>query len=148
MSAAAGKTIGQRAHVPDLASIVRAAQGRLAHAVHVGQLRDDPLSAALEAIGVSLDAQLRLHDASIGQMREAREPLEPAALVRLEEAAATGADRRAAALARAHNWRTIIIAAAVLVGGIVFAINARLVALNTACSVAVRRLSPAVRPRL
>ena len=76
------------------------------------------------------------------------QPLEPAALVRLEEAAATGADRRAAALARAHNWRTIIIAAAVLVGGIVFAINARLVALNTACSVAVRRLSPAVRPRL
>ena len=119
MSAAAETTTGAGVQAPGLASIVRAAQDRLAHAVHVGQLRDDPLCAALEAISVSLDAQLRLHDASIGQVREAREPLDPAAVEQLQTAAVTGAERRAANLARAHNWRTIMIAAAVLVGGVV-----------------------------
>jgi hypothetical protein len=42
--------------------------------------------------------------------RRARQPLDPTALVRLEQAAAKGADRRAAELARAHNRRTVLLA--------------------------------------
>lgn len=52
-------------------------------------------------------------------IEEAKGPVDPAGVVRLEQAAATGAARRAAELARAHTWRTIIIVAAVLVGAVV-----------------------------
>jgi hypothetical protein len=100
----------------DLAGNVRGAQERIARAIRVGEMRGDPLCDVLEAISTSLGVQLQLHEAAA---ERAQLPVDPAALVRLEKAAATGADRRAAGLARAHNWRTVSIATAVLIGGIV-----------------------------
>ncbi len=54
---------------------------------------------------------------------KARQPTEPAALERLEQAAAAGADRRAADLARARNWRTALISGAVLAGAVLLALG-------------------------
>ena len=56
---------------------------------------------------------------ALGSCARHGRPLDPAAVEQLQTAAVTGAERRAANLARAHNWRTIMIAAAVLVGGVV-----------------------------
>lgn len=102
---------------------VRHAQAELERAVREGNLARDPMRFPLGALAVTLGAQHRLHVANVQQSRtvvtgleqlvtaikEPRQPLDPAALVRLEEAAATGADRRSAALARAHNLRTLLI---------------------------------------
>jgi hypothetical protein len=112
---------------------VTAAQQRMARAVLVGRLQGDPLADLVEALSQALGVQHEIHRAGVHQQREAsshleqqlraaieesRQPIDPAALVRLEEAAVTGADRRAAELARTYNWRTVVIAAAVLVGGV------------------------------
>src|SRR5205085_8363565 len=110
---------------------VAAAQQPMAHAVLVGKLQNDPLADLAEAMAQALGVQHEIHRASVRQqlqasadigqqlcaaIEEARRPIEPAALARLEKAAITGADRRAAELARSHNRRTLLIAAAVLVG--------------------------------
>jgi hypothetical protein len=102
--------------------------------VLVGKLQNDPLADLVEAMAQALGVQHEIYRASVRQQREAsahldrqlraaiedaRRPIDPSALVRLEEAAATGADRRALKLVRAHNWRTVVIAALVLVGGVV-----------------------------
>jgi hypothetical protein len=112
---------------------VTAAQQRMARAVLIGKLQGDPLADLVEALSQALGVQHEIHRAGVRQRHEAsshleqqlhaaieaaRQPVDPAALVRLEEAAATGADRRVVKLVRAHNWRTVVIAAAVLVGGI------------------------------
>lgn len=108
---------------------VRHAQAELERAVREGNLTKDPMRLPLGALAVTLGAQHQLHVAQVRQSRaiidqmneaigEARAPVDPAALVRLEEAAATGADRRAATLARAHNWRTVLLAAGALVGAL------------------------------
>ena len=114
---------------------VRHAQAELERAVREGNLAKDPMRFPLGALAVTLGAQHQLHVANIRQTRfvitgleqlvaaikEPQQVLDPAALVRLEKAAATGADRRTAALARAHTLRTVLIAAGVLVGSIVAA---------------------------
>ena len=112
---------------------VSAAQQRMRRAVLIGKLQDDPLADLVEAMAQALGVQHELHRASVLQYRqasahleqqlraalqEARQPLDPAALVRLEQAAATGADRRAAQLARAHNRRTVLTALAMIVGAL------------------------------
>ena len=112
---------------------VRHAQAELERAVRDGNLAKDPMRFPLGALAVTLGAQYRLHVDNVRQLRAvvagveqqmsaaievARQPVDLKAIKQLETAAATGADRRAAELARAHNWRTIIIAAAVLVGGV------------------------------
>ena len=94
----AAVTAAQKAaETVDLAGDVREAQERIARAIRVGEMRGDPLCDVLEAISTSLGVQLQLHEAAA---ERAQLPADPAALVRLEEAAATGADRRAAKLAR------------------------------------------------
>ena len=113
---------------------VSAAQQRMARAVVVGRLQGDPLADLVEAMAQALGVQHELHRASVLQYRQAsahleqqlrvaldagRQPLDPAALVRLEEAAVTGADRRAAALARAHNRRTVLTAVAAVIAALV-----------------------------
>jgi hypothetical protein len=135
-------TMEERGFQPDhaaeldqqLGQRVTAAQQRMARAVLIGKLQGDPLADLVEALSQALGVQHEIHRAGVRQQREAsahleqqlraaieaaRQPVDPAALVRLEEAAAIGADRRAVKLARAHNWRTVLIAAAVLVGGVV-----------------------------
>jgi hypothetical protein len=113
---------------------VRHAQAELERAVREGNLTKDPMRFALGALAVTLGAQHQLHVDNVRQLRAvvadveqqmsaaievARQPVDPTAIKRLETAAATGAARHAAELARAHRWRTIVIAAAVLVGGVV-----------------------------
>lgn len=103
------------AETVDLAGDVREAQERIARAIRVGEMRGDPLCDVLEAISTSLGVQLQLHEAAV---KRAQLPVDPAALVRLEEAAATGADRRAAKLAWAHTLRATLFGVAVVVGAI------------------------------
>ena len=102
-------------------------------AVLIGKLQDDPLADLVEAMAQALGVQHEIHRASVLQYRqasahleeqlraalqEARQPLDPAALVRLEQAAVTGADRRAAQLARAHNRRTMLTAVTAVVAAL------------------------------
>lgn len=114
-----------------LARHVTAAQQRMARAVLVGKLQNDPLADVVEAMAQALGVQHEIHRAGVRRqveasvqleqqlraaVEDARQPIDPAALIRLEEAAATGADRRAAELARSRNWRTVLIAIAILAG--------------------------------
>lgn len=131
---------GEGAQAPDLPAMelrlrqqVQEAQQRLAHTVAVGTLRNDPLADVVGAVSQSLGVQCELHLSSMreyraaaaeleqqlrGAVEEARQPLNPAALARLEEAAVTGADRRAAELARAHNRRTLLLGGLAVVGSL------------------------------
>lgn len=117
--AAVAQPLGS-AEPADPASIVHAAQERIAHAIRVGQLRGDPLCDVLEAVSVSLGAQLELHKATVERVTM---PVDPAALTDLKQAAATGADRRAADLVRSRNWQTLAISGAVLAGAVVLALG-------------------------
>jgi hypothetical protein len=110
---------------------VAAAQQRMARAVLVGKLQNDPLADVVDAMAQALGVQHEIHRAGVRQqlqasatleqqlhaaVEEARQPIDPASIDRLEKAAVTGADRRAAELARSRNWRTLLIAVTVLVG--------------------------------
>jgi hypothetical protein len=112
---------------------VSAAQQRMRRAILIGKLQDDPLADLVEAMAQALGVQHEIHRTSVLQyrqasahleqqlraaLREARQPLDPAALVRLEQAAATGADWRAAQLARAHNRRTVLTALVTVVAAL------------------------------
>lgn len=74
------------------------------------------LTARMAEIGESVEARLSTASAGSGTAT-----IDPAALVRLEEAAADGASRRARDLARAHNWRTMLLTGAVVAAGVVIA---------------------------
>lgn len=102
------------------AAAVHTAQERIAHAIRVGHLHGDPLCDALEAMSVSLGAQLALHEATVERVTL---PADPAALERLECSAATGADRRAMDLARAHNLRTLLVYGGALAGAVLLALG-------------------------
>ena len=128
------------AQAPDLPAMesrlrqqVQDAQRRMAHAVTVGTLRDDPLADVIGAVSQSLAVQCELHLSCVREYRaaaahldqqlrtaveEARQPLDPAALVRLEKAAVTGADRRAADLAQSHDRRTLLLGGLAAVVGL------------------------------
>ncbi len=117
---------------------VRHAQAELERAVREGGLSKDPMRLPLGALAVTLGAQHQFHLANVRQLRAvasdieqqmstaleaARRPADPAVVDRLEKAAARGADRRSAELARAHNLRTLLtyggaFAAAVLAAAI------------------------------
>jgi hypothetical protein len=136
---------GEGAQAPDLASMerrlgqhVQEAQRRLARAVTVGKLQNDPLADVVEAVSQSLAVQFELHVSFAREYRnaaadleqqlraaiaEARQPIDTAALERLERSAATGADRRAADLARARNWRTMLIYGGALAGAVLLALG-------------------------
>jgi len=85
---------------------------------------------------VSDSGQHQLHLANVRQLRAvasdieqqmstaletARQPADPAAVDRLEKAAARGADRRSAELARAHNLRTLLTYGGAFVAAVVAA---------------------------
>lgn len=134
---------GAGAQAPDLPAMelrlrqqVQEAQQRLARAVTIGTLRNDPLADVVEAVSQSLAVQCELHLSCVREYRaaathleqqlrtaveEARQPLDPAALVRLEKAAVTGADRRAADLAQSRNRRTLLLGGLAAVVGLAVA---------------------------
>ncbi len=115
---------------------VRHAQAELERAVREGGLSKDPMRLPLGALAVTLGAQHQLHLANVRQLRAvasdieqqlstaletARQPADPAAVDRLEKAAARGADRRSAELARAHNLRTLLTYGGAFVAAVVAA---------------------------
>jgi hypothetical protein len=117
----------------ELGEAISHAQHELERAVREGGLSKDPMRLPLGALAVTLGAMHKLFAATVEQFHlsarrldqsaaeMARQPISPDAVARLERAAATGAERRAVELARAHNLRTVLIAAGVLVGSTVAA---------------------------
>jgi hypothetical protein len=106
----------------DFTAQIRQLQDELADSVERGGLARDPYrfvtGALAHTLGVFPSVLDRLEDAVV----RARQPVDPAALQRLETAAASGAAKRAAELARASNLRTFLLAgtiaaSAVLVAG-------------------------------
>jgi hypothetical protein len=104
---------------PEVSASIRAAQDELAHAVQAANLTGDPMRHALEALSAHLGAMHKLiADGNLtlaAQVERAQRPISDDDLARLERAAATGAERRAGELARAHNWRHVMIGAGILV---------------------------------
>lgn len=99
------------ARAPDVDAFgkeVEAAQAELAQGISKAGLRGDPYAVVLSALSEALG----LFPAFLGRMDQLSErtrlPLDPAALERLERAAAKGAERRAAELARTHARRTVL----------------------------------------
>jgi hypothetical protein len=107
---------------PDtLETKVRAAQAELQFGIERAGLRDDPFRHPLQALSSMMGLFPDLVEDLTAAIDRARQPLDPAALVRLEQAAAKGADRRAAELARAHNRRTLLLAVVAMIGTFVVA---------------------------
>lgn len=108
--------------VPDpFLSQVTQAQAELAEAVERAGLGRDPyrflVGALAHALGVFPVFVERLESA----IEHARQPVDPAALARLEAAAASGAARRAAELARVQAWRTMLLYGGVFALGMMLA---------------------------
>ncbi len=93
---------------------VKAAQEDIAQGVEKAGLRNDPIRYPLAAISTVLglfpDFLRYMHDTA----EEARQPLDTAALARMEKAAAEGASRASSALVRAHNQRSVVVGSLVV----------------------------------
>jgi hypothetical protein len=104
----------------DLVQRFASALARVDAAVERAGLRRDPygevMTAQAELASLSLPILQRFEAAA----ERGRQPIGDRDLDRLTSSAATGANRQAAVLARAHNWRTL----AMLVGGAVTIIAA------------------------
>ncbi len=113
---------------------VQQARTQLAQAIQTAGLKNDPLSKVLEAISTSMGVQHQLHVANANMrrdlgarfredltaaVREAREPIDPDSIRRIEAAAGAGVNKHAAALVKAHNRRTVLLTAGALVGALV-----------------------------
>ena len=94
----------------EFATQIRQAQDELADSVERAGLARDPYrfvaGAIAHTLGVFPSVIQRLERA----VERARQPIDPASLGQLEAAAASGAARRAAQLARAANLRTFLLA--------------------------------------
>jgi hypothetical protein len=97
-----------------LAQSVSVAQAELRTAVERAGLRRDPYAQVVDALSATLGLFPQLTQQLDAAVERGREPLDDTALERLQRAAATGADRRAAELARAHAHRTMMLAITVL----------------------------------
>ena len=101
---------------------IKAAQDDIHAGVEKAGLRNDPirypLAAISTAIGLFPDFLRQMQDTA----ERARQPLDAAALARMEKAAAEGASHASAALVRAHNRRSVIIGSLVLAGCIAAAL--------------------------
>jgi hypothetical protein len=97
----------------DVEAVILDAREALAQAVQKGNLTRDPLRFALRGISDALGAFL------VG-IEATRQPIDPAAQAEMVRqviaAAAAGANKEAARLARTHNRRTVLMAALTLFG--------------------------------
>jgi hypothetical protein len=102
-----------RAEEADVEAVILAAREVLAQAVQKGNLTRDPLRFALSGISDALGAFL------VG-IKATRQPIDPDAQAEMVRqviaAAAAGANKEAARLARTHNRRTLLLAALTLFG--------------------------------
>lgn len=87
---------------------VRDAQADLTASIEKGNLRNDPLRFPLAALAVTLGTFPELLHQMRAAAQDARQPLDAAAIDRMEQAAAQGASRASAALVKAHNRRSIL----------------------------------------
>ena len=97
---------------------IQHAQSELLESVEKAGLGRDPYRFAVGAIAHTLG----VFPSIVRRLEAGRDrsdhPLDPAAVARIEKAAAAGAERRVAALAKAHSWRTVLAAAAIFVGAL------------------------------
>jgi hypothetical protein len=120
----------------EVSAAIRHARGELERAVHEGGLSRDPMRLPLGALAVTLGALEKLFTATVTQFRvtsqdldhrlaailgQANQPADPKMMEQLRTAAARGASQEVLALARAHNWRTTLLAGAVLAGSVLIA---------------------------
>lgn len=94
----------------------QAAQAELKVSIDKAGLRDDPFRHPLQALSSVMGLFPDLVREMAAAVEHARQPIDSASVQRLETAAASGAARRAAELARSHTWRTLVIVAGMLVG--------------------------------
>jgi hypothetical protein len=99
----------------DFTRAVAEAQADVRAAADRAGLRQDPYGQVLDALSVALGLFPQLVRQLDGAVERGRQPLDDTALDRLLRAAVSGADRRAAALARARTSRTAVLASIVLV---------------------------------
>lgn len=94
------------------AALVLDAQSSLAQGVEKAGLGRDPYRFMMGALSQALGVLPAFMGKLDGAIDHARQPIDPEAVERavelLEQAAVRGADQRAAALARAHNRRTLL----------------------------------------
>jgi hypothetical protein len=137
----------------ELSEAISHAQHELERAVREGGFSKDPMRLPLGALAVTLGAIHKLFVATVTQFRSTartldqraaeiiRHPIPPDAMARLEKAAATGADRRAAELARAHNLRSVLIKVAMIVGALLIGIGIGYETANSRLTAAVAGLN-------
>ena len=94
---------------------VAAAQEKMRRSVMIGRLQNDPLADVVDAMADAIGIQHELHLANRQQSTS------PASVEQISTAAAEGASRQAAKLARAHSWRTLALTGAAFVVGVVIA---------------------------
>jgi hypothetical protein len=99
----------------DFARTVAKAQADVRAAAERAGLRQDPYGQVIDALSVTLGLFPQLVQQLEGAVERGRQPLDDATLDRLLRAAVSGADRRAAALARARISRTAVLASVVLI---------------------------------
>lgn len=110
-------------------SEIAKAQAELAQAVVLAGLSRDPLRLPLQAIATAIGAIGSVADDVRGTLEDTksaiRKPISSEAerelVRRLSQSASHGASQHAANLAKAHNLRTVLVAAGVLVAAIVIA---------------------------
>jgi len=111
--------------VDTFAAKVQAAQADLQHGIDRAGLRDDPFRHPLQALSGVMGLFPDLVGQLTGAVNHARQPIDPVAVeqavVRLEQAAVRGADRRAAELARSRNRRTLLTYGGVLLAAVAVA---------------------------
>jgi hypothetical protein len=120
----------------EVSAAIRHARAELERAVREGGLSRDPMRLPLGALAVTLGAIEKLFAATVAQFRitsegldrrlttalcQANQPADPKTMEQLRVAAARGASQEVLALVRAHNWRTTLLAGAVLAGSVLIA---------------------------
>jgi hypothetical protein len=112
---------------PGLDGTIQEAIAELEQSIMEAKLNDDPLRLPLSALASFLRAQQRLYvDATltVGQQIEAaKQPISEEDIRRLTQAATNGAQRSTMELARAANWRTLLIAVLVWAGSLTIAVG-------------------------
>ena len=109
----------------DLSAAVAVAQADLGRAVERAGLQDDPYRYPLAAISAAIGLFPGFLHAMRETTQDARQPVDPAVMERLEKAAAKAASRASAELVRAHNRRSLLVG--------VLAITAAMAASGGAC---------------
>lgn len=100
---------------------VREAQAEMARGVERAGLLRDPYRHLMAAQSATLDVFPAVVRNLRAAVERARQPIDPASVENLARAAASGAERNAAKLARTHALRTVLVAAGAMAGAVLVA---------------------------